>query len=85
MTNPNRIDNVTAANEAENKRLAPIHKEDIVTVSPFLKVGIVALVGGLTSSLPFITGVPLIVVTVALGIVTSVGLLFGMNVGTTKK
>jgi len=85
MSNPNRIENTTVANAEENKRLAPITKEDVFTVPPFAKVAILAVLGGLSAALPFVTGIPLIVVSVALGIVTTVGVGVGMNVGTPKK
>jgi len=79
-----RIERVTVANEAENKRLAPIPRGEVVTVNPFVQVGIVAVVGGLSAAVPFVTGPALVVITIALGIATSVGLFLGMNVGKPK-
>jgi len=80
----NRVERVTVANEAENKRLAPITRGEVTTVSPLIQVGIVAVVGGLSAAIPFVTGPALVVITIALGIATSVGLFFGMSVGKPK-
>lgn len=73
MGEKNRIDRVTVANEAEDKRLAPIPQPEL-RVRGWVSLAFVAVAGALTAAIPLAPPGPwTIALTIAQGAVLAVG------------
>lgn len=77
MPNPNRIEQTTVANAAENERLAQIPQSEL-RVPGWVALVFVGVGGALAAAIPFVTGPWAIAVQVALGAVTAIGAGLGM-------